>query len=66
MNIGKSTRIAMAKRGIRGNELAKQLGMSTSAVSILLSRPYSDGKRVAQLAAFFDMKVSEFIALGED
>ena len=66
MNIGKSTRIAMAMRGMRSKDLAKVLGVTQSSMSVLLARETSTGGQIKNLAAAFDMKVSEFVALGED
>lgn len=66
MNIGKSMRIAMAMRGMRGNQLAERLQVTESTVSVMLARPTCTGQTLQTLADIFGMKVSEFVKLGED
>jgi DNA-binding Xre family transcriptional regulator len=66
MDVGKSVRVAMAMRGIRNNQLAERLQVTASTVSVMLSRPTCSGQTLQNLANTFNMKVSEFIALGED
>ena len=66
MNIGKSMRVAMAMRGMRSSQLAERLGVAASTVSVMASRRTCSGAVLQKLAAVFDMKVSEFVALGED
>lgn len=66
MHIGRSTRIAMAQRGMRSKDLAKTLGMTQSSISLVLARESSPGGLVKKLAEVFGMKASEFVALGED
>lgn len=66
MNIGKSMRVAMAKKGLRGNQVAELLQVTESTVSVMLSRETCTGPKLKELAVLFGMKVSEFVALGED
>lgn len=66
MDIGKSIRVAMAMRGLRGNQLAERLQVTAPTVSVMLSRPTCSGQTLQNLANIFGMKVSEFVALGED
>lgn len=66
MHIGRSTRIAMAQRGMRSKDLAQILGMTQTSISLVLSRESSPGGLVKKLAEVFGMKASEFVALGED
>lgn len=65
MDVGKSIRVAMAMRGIRNNQLAERLQVTAATVSVMLSRHTCSGQTLQNLANTFDMKVSEFIALGE-
>ena len=67
MNIGKSLKVAMAIHGISNKKLAKDIKESEVNVSRWRS-DYSgvDNTKLNILAGYFDMKVSEFIALGED
>jgi transcriptional regulator with XRE-family HTH domain len=66
MNVGRSIKIAVAKRGMRQKDLAQQMGVTPSSISQLASQANCTGDTLARLAAAFNMKVSEFIALGED
>lgn len=66
MNLGKSIQIARAKRGLQVKELAEKLGMKPTSLSQLSSQDSCTGATLQKLAKAFDMKVSEFIALGED
>lgn len=66
MNIKKSTAIAMAKQGINQTELGRRLSLSPSVVSKQLKREFPNLSFVKMVADEFGVKVSEFIALGED
>lgn len=66
MNLGKSIQIARAKRGLQVKELAEKLGMKPTSLSQLSSQDSCTGATLQKLAKAFDMKVSEFVALGED
>lgn len=66
MHVGKSIKIAMAKKQMRSAELAQALGVTASTVSVMSSRTTCTGQMLILLATFFGMKVSEFVALGED
>lgn len=66
MNIKKSTAIAMAKQGINQTELGRRLRLSPSTVSKQLSREFPNLAFVKMVADEFGVKVSEFIALGEE
>jgi transcriptional regulator with XRE-family HTH domain len=66
MNLGKSIQIARAKHGLQVQELAEKLGMKPTSLSQLSSQKSCTGATLQKLAAAFDMKVSEFVALGED
>jgi transcriptional regulator with XRE-family HTH domain len=66
MNLGKSINIARAKHGLLVKELAERLGMSPTSLSQLTAQTSCTGATLQKLAKAFDMKVSEFVALGED
>lgn len=66
MNIKKSAAIAMAKAGINQSELGRRLLLSPSTMSKQLSREFPNLAFVKMMADEFGMKVSEFIALGEE
>lgn len=66
-NIGKCIRIALAYKGWKQGDLAKKLRVQPAAISNLATNRTSPNiDTVQNLAAAFDMKLSEFIALGED
>lgn len=66
MNVGKSIKLALVMRNMKSGELAAALGVTASTVSVMSSRPTCSGQMLIQLAQRFEMKVSEFVALGED
>lgn len=66
MNIGKSIKVALALRSKRSKDLAKALGVTNPTVSTMCTRETASGQMLIKLATAFDMKVSEFVALGED
>lgn len=65
MDKGKSLRIAMAMGGVRNKDLAKDLGVTTQQVTNWLSGKMSMAN-IELLSEHFGVKVSEFIARGED
>lgn len=66
MNVGKSIKVAMAKREMSQQDLAAKLKVSKPYVSQLAGKEHAGMGTVVILADAFDMKVSEFVALGED
>lgn len=66
MDIGKSIKVALALKGMRSKELAQALGVTQPTVSTMCYRATSSGHMLIRLADAFGMKVSEFVALGED
>ena len=66
MNVRKSVMILLAQRDMKQKDLADQLGMSQGSMSQLLSQTSCTGATLQKLADAFDMKVSDFIKLGED
>lgn len=66
MNVGKSLRIALASKGMKQIELAEKMGISRQHVSNWTRRQGINKKNLDALCQALDMKLSEFIALGED
>jgi len=66
MNIGKSIRVALAKKEMSQQDLAKKMEVSKPYVSQLAGRAHAGMGTVVLLADAFNMKVSEFLELGED
>jgi len=66
MNIGKSIRVACAKKEINHKELARLVGISETTISTLVNnKSKCKQKTLEEFASFFEIPVSEFIALGE-
>lgn len=66
MNVGKSIKVALAQRGMTQAELAKRLGVTHTWLSAMANKPRASTASLEALAGQFGMKVSEFVALGED
>jgi len=66
MDIGKSIRLALAHKNMTKTALAKGLGCTLASVTQLLRRDCIKSDMIQKLANVFEMKVSEFIKLGED
>lgn len=66
MNVGKSIKVALAQKCMSQSELAKRMGLTHTWVSALANKPKASTATIEALAAQFDMKVSDFVRLGED
>lgn len=66
MNLRKSIKVALAQRGMEQKALAAKLNMSQSSMSQLAAQESCTGATLQKLADAFGLKVSEFVALGED
>lgn len=66
MNVGKSLKVALAKKGMRQNELAEQMQVSRQWIGKLANSEKAGMGSVELLASAFDMSVGDFIKLGED
>lgn len=66
MNIGKSVRVAMAKRDIKPKELAERMSASRQYIGQLMKAEAVGVGTLSKLCEVFGMKVSEFVALGEE
>jgi len=65
MNIGKSLKMAMLQNDCDHKILSKLMELSEPQTRALASKPHASCKNIEKLAKAFDMKASEFIALGE-
>ncbi len=66
MNVGKSIKVALAMREMNQQDLAVKMDVSKPYVSQLAGKQHAGIGTVTLLAEAFGMKVSEFLALGED
>lgn len=66
MNAAISMKIMMVKRGLTQAQLAKLAGLTQSSISGLATRPNWNCESLQKIAAAFGLKVSEFVALGEE
>lgn len=66
MNLRRSIKTALAQRDMTQKALAEKLGMLETSISQLAAQKSCQGATLVKLATAFDMKVSEFVALGED
>ena len=66
MDIGKSTRIALAQRDKSSSWLAELLGVTRQQISSIRKSTTANSSTIEKLAAAFELKASEFIALSED
>lgn len=64
---GKALRIALAQKNMKRKVLADAVGISENYASRLaVGNSVIQGELLNKIAAAFGMKVSEFVALGED
>lgn len=66
MNFRKSLKLALIQNDMTQKALAAQLGMRETSMSQLAAQSSCTGATLQKIADAFGMKVSEFIALGED
>lgn len=66
MNVGKSIKHALVKKGMNQTQLADQMKCTQVWINRLANSRSASMATVESLAAAFDMKVSDFLALGED
>lgn len=65
MDIGKSIKKCLREQGMTQQELAEKLGISLRRVNKIANSTYANTETVERLSGVFDIKASEFIALGE-
>lgn len=66
MNIGKSLKVALAQRDMKQNQLAAKLKKTPRWINDLANNETASSATIQMLAGAFDMKASDFVALGED
>lgn len=66
MNAGKSLKLALAQRSITQVAFAKTMDMTQPSISGLANSPRWTGASLEKIAHALGLKVSEFVALGED
>lgn len=66
MNIGKSLKMALLKNDMEQADLADKVGIHQSNISKISCGKTITTETLARLAGAFNMKVSEFVAIGED
>ena len=65
MDIGKSIRVACAMKDMTQKELAEASNISDATISYIVNGKSCKEQMLKNIAGAFEMKVSEFIALGE-
>lgn len=66
IDCGKSLRIAMTMADMKSTELASHLGITPQQVALWRKAKSTNLNTVCKLSDVFGMKVTEFLALGED
>lgn len=66
MNVGKSIKVAMAKRDMTPKMLAEKMGVTRQYVGNMMGSQTVGVGTINKLCEVFGMKASEFVALGED
>lgn len=67
MNLPKSIRVGMAMRGMDQGDLALATGIHRSNISKMINGKMTiTDERLGEIAAALNMKVSNFVRLGED
>lgn len=66
MNLRKSIKKCLVDNDMSQKSLAEKLGMTQTSMSQLAAQTSCTGATLQKLADAFDMKVSDFIKLGED
>lgn len=66
MDLGKAIRVALAQRDMSQTDLAERMGTKGPNISLMISRGSSTTDTIKKMAEAFDMKVSDFLKLGED
>lgn len=66
MDLGKAIRVALAQRDMSQLDLAQKMGTGAANISAIISRGSSTTETIKRLADIFELKVSDFIKLGEE
>lgn len=65
MNLSKSLKVAIAMKGIKHKDLAKELGTTSQQISNWLKSGAIKQSSLPPISRALNLSVSEFIALGE-
>ena len=65
MDIGKSTKVALAMKGLKTSWLVEELGVTRQTAWVYTTSKGASAKTITMLADLFDMPVSDFVRLGE-
>lgn len=65
MDLSKSLRLAIAEKGVKHKDLAKQLGTTSQQISNWLKSGAIKQSSLISISKALDLSVSEFVALGE-
>ena len=65
MDLSKSLRLAIASKGVKHKDLAKQLGTTSQQVSNWLKSGAIKQSSLVSISKALELSVSEFVALGE-
>lgn len=67
MNLAKSMKVAMAMRGLNQGQLAALTGIHSTNLSKMMNGKYGiHDENLSKIAEAVNMKVSDFVKLGED
>lgn len=66
MNIGKSLKMSLLKNDMEQADLAAKVGIHQSNISKISCGKTITTETLERIAKAFNMKVSEFVAIGED
>ncbi len=65
MDLSKSLRLAIAGKGVKHKDLAKQLGTTSQQISNWLKSGAIKQSSLVAISKALDLSVSKFVALGE-
>lgn len=65
-HIGRSIKIALAKREVKSKELAEGVGVTEQLVTKWICTGRVSCKNLFKIVGFFEMEMSEFFSLSED
>lgn len=65
-DVGKALRICRTKHLVSNAQVAEALGVAPQQASRIANTQHASTRTVEKLAALFDMKPSEFLAIGEE
>jgi len=66
MDLSKSLRLSIAKKGVKHRDMAEEMSINPQLISNWIRRGAIRHSALIDICKYFDISVSEFIALGED